>query len=472
MHMKKFAIALLLASAGSAFGSSHSEAPFVKEMPKIDATDFYMFRSYEPGREGFVTIVANYYPLQDPYGGPNYFQLDPDASYQIKIDNNGDAVEDITFSFRLSSTNRDIALNIGGVMVPVPLYNVGMIGPNAADNGPLNIVENYSLNVTRRGQTAPAVNLADGSTSFRKPADNVGTKSIPDYPAYAASHIYSIALPGSDTPARLFVGQRKDPFVVNLGEIFDLANINPLGAPNAEADDLADKNITSFILEVPISYLLNKAGDPIIGGWTSASLPRGRALTTNPTFDRPAAETGTLVQVSRLGMPLVNEVVIGLRDKNKFNASEPRGDAQFLTYVTNPTLPAILGILFPSVTAPCLPRNDLVQVFLTGVPGLNQPAGVTPSEMLRLNTGIAPTPAASQNRLGVIAGDLAGYPNGRRLGDDVVDISLRVVMGKLIANTSCAPSGQLEFTDGAFVDASFFDNSFPYVRNPIPGSPN
>lgn len=472
---RAFQIGVLLAGAVSpcaAMASSHGEAPFVKEAPKIDATDFYMFRSYEPGREGFVTIVANYYPLQDAYGGPNFFSLDPDASYQIKIDNNGDAVEDITFSFKVTNSNRDISLNIGGVMVPVPLYNVGAIGPTAADNGPLNILETYSLTVARSG-AAPALasNVATGQTMFRKPADNVGVKSIPNYPAYAASHVYNVNLPGSPTPGRLFVGQRKDPFVVALGEVFDLVNTNPLGAPNGRTDSLADKNVTSFILEVPISYLLPaKGGNTIIGGWTSASLPRGRTLTTAPTFDRPASEFGTMVQVSRLGMPLVNEVVIGLRDKNLFNASEPRNDGQFLTYVTNPTLPALLNILFPSVTAPCLPRNDLVSVFLTGVPGLNQPAGVVPSEMLRLNTAIAPTPLASQNRLGVLEGDLAGYPNGRRLGDDVVDISLRVVMGKLISSSSCAPSGQLPFTDGAFVDASMFDAAFPYVRSPIPGA--
>ncbi len=476
MNCSKMMCAALAAAAfavPSSFASSHSEAPFIKEIPKVDATDFYMFRSYEPGREGFVTIVANYYPLQDPYGGPNYFSLDPDAVYSINIDNTGDAVEDIVLSFKLTNTNRDISLNIGGVMVPVPLYNVGALGPNAENNGPLNILETYTLQVARnQGQPNFVTNAANGQSIFRKPADNVGTKSIPNYPAYAASHIYNINLPGSATQGRLFVGQRKDPFVVNLGEIFDLVNTNPLGPPNAETDGLADKNITSFILELPISYLLPaKGGNTIIGGWTTASLPRARVLTPAPTFERPASEVGTMIQVSRLGMPLVNEVVIGLRDKNKFNASQPNGDGQFLTYVTNPTLPALLNVLFPSVTAPCLPRNDLVQVFLTGVPGLNQPAGVVASEMLRLNTATPATPVATQNRLGVIGGDVAGFPNGRRPGDDVVDVALRVVMGKLISDAACAPSGQLEFTDGAFVDASMFDAAFPYIRNPIPGSP-
>ncbi|MCC6425243.1 MAG: DUF4331 domain-containing protein [Phycisphaerales bacterium] len=475
------AIALLAGLVASlaplAAASSHSEAPFVKTMPKIDSTDFYMFRSYEPGREGFITLIANYYPLQDPYGGPNYFTLDPDALYQIHIDNNGDSHEDLTLSFRFQNTSRDITLNIGGQNVAIPLVNAGMIGPGAGDNAALNVLETYSMQLVRgdryTGLATSITNSATGAMTFRKPADNIGTKSIPNYPGYASSHIYNINLPGSKQTGRVFVGQRKDPFVVNLGEVFDLVNTNPLGPENAEQDDLADKNVTSLIVELPISYVLGQGGDPVVGAWTSCSLPRTRVLSLNPSFAKPASQSGAWTQVSRLSMPLVNEVVVGLRDKNKFSASAPSGDGQFLTYVTNPTLPALLSILF-GVTPPCLPRNDLVQVFLTGVPGLNQPQNVVGSEMMRLNTGIAPTPAAMQSRLGVLGGDLAGYPNGRRLGDDVVDMSLRVVMGVLYPDAGvpggCAPHGNLPLTDGAFVDASYFDNAFPYVRNPIPGA--
>jgi hypothetical protein len=227
--------------------------------------------------------------------------------------------------------------------------------------------------------------------------------------------------------------------------------------------------VTSFILELPAEWLTN-GDDPVIGAWTTAHLRRNRVLTDTPSFMRTASETGDWVQVSRLAMPLVNELVIGLKDKNKFNASEPSDDGQFLVYVTNPTLPALLNVLF-GVTPPCLPRTDLVTVFLTGVPGLNQPIGVVPSEMLRLNTTTPPQPKGMQNNLGVIAGDTAGFPNGRRPGDDVVDVALRVVMGVLLDGT-CAPSGQLALTDGAFVDDSFFDDRFPYLRMPIPGSPS
>ena len=287
-----------------------------------------------------------------------------------------------------------------------------------------------------------------------------------------------MSIPGCGD-GRVFAGQRKDPFVVNLGETFDLVNIdNPIGARDAESDDLADKNVTSLVLEVPISCL---TGDgPTIGAWTTAWLPRMRQLLDTPTFDRPTNESGDYVQVSRLGMPLVNEVVIGLQDKNLFNASQPPGDGALATYVTNPTLPELLEILFfdAGVRAPNnFPRNDLVAAFVTGLTGLNE---LGFGEMLRLNTAIPPVPAAQQQSLGPLAGDNAGFPNGRRPGDDVVDIELRVAMGVLChafpgafdCGPGDAPSGDLPFTDGAYVDASFFDSQFPYLRTPLPGSPN
>jgi hypothetical protein len=465
------AATLLATLAATSFASSHREAPFIAGNPRVDATDFYMFRSYERGREGYVTLVANYLPLQDPYGGPNYFMLDPNAAYDIRIDNNGDAVEDITFRFRFSSELKSIEVPAGDQSVAVPLINVGPI--SAGSTAALNVIERYTVEVlygdTSTAIPQPITNAVTGEDIFLKPVDNIGTKSVPNYPAYAAAHQYAIDLPGSNLQGRVFVGQRKDPFVVNLGEVFDLVNTDPLGSPRAELDTLADKNCTSLVLEIPISAL-TAGGDPVIGAWTTASLRRARVLTEAPTFDKPAVEQGDWVQVSRLGMPLVNELVIGLKDKNRFNASTPSADGQFATYVTNPTLPVLLNALF-GVTPPCTPRNDLVQVFLTGVPGLNQPNSVVASEMLRLNTAIAPTPASKQSNLGVLAGDNAGFPNGRRPGDDVVDMALRVVMGVLLP-TDCAPHGQLAYTDGAFIDASFVNAQFPYLLDPIPGSPS
>ena len=453
--------------------SSHREAPFITEQPKVDATDFYMFNSYEPGRTGYVTLVANYVPLQAPYGGPNYFSMDPDALYEIHVDNNGDAKEDITFQFRFNNKLKDIALKIGSPgqekQVSVPLMNVGVIA--AGNTGNLNVTESYTVTMVkgnRRAGTGQAVtNTATGANTFMKPVDNIGNKSIPDYAAYAASHMYNVNIPGCGGTSRVFVGQRKDSFVVNLGETFDLVNTNPLGPVDGEKDDLADANVTSMILEVPAVCLTSK--DPVVAGWTTASLRQARLLSPVPSYNRPAIEGGAWTQVSRLGMPLVNEVVIGLKDKNKFNASKPQDDGQFADYVTNPTLPALLEVLF-GVKAPTkFPRSDLVSAFLTGIPGLNQTA-VT-AEMLRLNTSTIITPAASQSNLGVLAGDNAGFPNGRRPGDDVVDIALRVVMGVLLPVTD-APDGQRAYTDGAVVNAGMFDNAFPYLKMPLPGSPN
>ncbi len=473
--------AVLAAITLGAHGSSHREAPFITEQPKVDGTDFYLFRSYEPGREGFVTLIANYLPLQDPYGGPNYFRLDPEALYEIHIDNNGDAREDISFQFKFNNEINDLALMVGPdgqqLRVPVPLSNIGAIGPGVADTGASNVIESYTLNIVRgdrrAGEFQSVTNAVDGAVAFVKPTDNIGNKSIPDYAQYAGNHIYAVTIPGCGQ-GKVFVGQRKDPFAVNLGEVFDLVNTNPLGPMDGEANDLDDKNVTTLALEVPTSCLV--AGDSVIGGWTTASLRQARVLNPLPEFGvkGAAVEGGAWTQVSRLGMPLVNELVIGLRDKDRFNASEPGNDGQFADYVTHPTLPELLEILFANAGAVApnqFPRDDLVQVFLTGVPGLNQPLNVAASEMQRLNTGIEPKTADQQSNLGVLGGDTAGFPNGRRPGDDVVDIALRAVMGALLPE-DVAPVGQLPFTDGALQQASQFDSTFPYLTDPLPGSPN
>jgi hypothetical protein len=468
-------LAGLAASAPQTFASSHREAPFITEQPKVDGTDFYMFRSYEPGREGFVTLIANYLPLQDPYGGPNYFNLDPEARYAIRIDNDGDGVEDVSFVFRTFTFLKGITLPIGGADVGIPLVQAGVVDTF----GTVNRFENYSVALVRGplgptlGGGQPLVNRRTGGTRFGKPIDNIGAKTFPNYDAYARQFIFDAGIPGCGD-GRIFVGQRKDPFVVNLGEVFDLVNLNPVGAPDSQSDDLADANVTSFVLEVPIDCLAG--GGDVIGGWTTAHLPRTRTLVDDPSFDRAEDGSNEFVQVSRLGMPLVNEVVIGLADKNRFNASRPDGDGRFATYVTNPTLPALLELLF-GVGAPTnIPRNDLVAAFVTGIPGLNQ---LGFGEMQRLNVAIPPTPRNQQSNHGVAGGDNAGFPNGRRPGDDVVDVELRVAMGLLCqafpgafgCDPADAPAGLLPLTDGAIVDASFFDDAFPYVRTPLGGSP-
>ena len=498
------AVAPLALCATFAQASSHREAPFITTVPKVDATDFYMFRSYEANRTDYVTLIANYLPLQDPYGGPNYFAMDPNALYEIHIDNTGDAKEDISFQFRfrntLANNGAGISLNVGGKMVGIPLVQAGAVA-NVNDAN-LQLAETFSVAVVRgdrRKGTLQQITATGGATTFAKPVDNIGVKTIPDYAAYAARHIHNVTIPGCSMPAKVFVGQRQDPFAVNLGTIFDLVNapVSVITDPaliGAAPNTLGDKNITTLALEVHKSCLTN--GDDVIGGWTTASLRQARVLDGSPPSGHQTSEKvgGAWVQVSRLGMPLVNEVVIGLKDKDKFNASKPSGDSQFADYVTNPTLPALLEIALgaPGIAPTNFPRTDLVTAFLTGIRGVNQQRVVTPSEMLRLNTAIAPVAFAQQNRLGIVGNilaggaDNAGFPNGRRPKDDVVDVALVAVMGGLcMANgdtdalalgAACRPSavplGATAFKLHDAVDQAVVPllSAFPYLNTPLPGS--
>ena len=460
---------LLLVAAGSALASSHREAPGITSSPKVDGTDFYMFRSYEGiaadgtgGRSDYVTLLANYQPLQAPYGGPNYFQMDSNALYEIHIDNTGSGKEAMTFQFRFKNNLKSIALPIGSASVAIPLIQAGPV--SNLNDANLNVNETYSVSLVRgdrRKGSVSAVTKAGGSPTFEKPVDNIGVKTIADYAGYAAKHIHTVSIPGCPAgkdQGRVFVGQRQEGFAVNLGPVFDLVN-----APAAVLLDPANKdavgqggnhvvqkaNVTTIAMEVH-KDCLTAGSETVIGGWTTASLRQGRLMNPAPASGNTNAEKagGAWVQVSRLGNPLVNELVIGLPDKDKFNASSPSGDGQFLTYVSNPTLPALLSVVLGADVAPKnLPRTDLLTTFLTGITGVNKPATVTASEMLRLNTAIKPVQFADQNRLGVAgevlrvggtsnlaaAKDLAGFPNGRRPKDDVVDIALVATVGGLCA---------------------------------------
>ncbi|OYU37711.1 MAG: hypothetical protein CFE33_19380 [Pseudorhodobacter sp. PARRP1] len=532
-------VGALASAAPSVWASSHREAPGIAGMPRVDATDFYMFRSYEAGRAGYVTLIANYSPLQAPYGGPNYFALDNDAVYEIHIDNDGDAKENLTFQFNFDSAlvegGKGKTYNIGGTTVSGPLRQAGQIG-TAANDPNINETESYTIKMItddrRKGKVSNVTKIGGGGgTTFVKPIDNIGNKTIPNYPDYAKSHVYNVTIPGCAQPGRVFVGQRAEAFAVNLGEVFDLVNLVPLqGASNPAYpqynttspfaggmvqnranDDLIGKaNTTSLALELPISCVTG-TGNGVIGAWTTASLPQAQLRDPSPTYNGTTRQGGALVQVSRLSAPLVNEIVIGLKDKDLFNAARPTQDGALATYVTNPVFPALLDALFRTAVgatsniAPSnFPRNDLVTAFLTGIPGFNQMKTVTGSEMMRLNTGVPATPRANQNVFGVVAEDLAGFPNGRRPGDDVVDIELRVAMGalchdlplgaelgvpgaventpsdnvnlKLCGSTSeasraAAPVGQAAFTDGAPTSAAELLDVFPYLNPPIAGSP-
>ncbi len=529
ISLLKSAVALCITSAimtPHTEASSHREAPNITRYPTLDSTDFYVFNSYETDRAGYVTLIANYIPAQDPQAGPNYFALDPAAVYAIHVDNDGDAVEDLTFQFRFSQSlpgnGQGVKLTIGpdGNQrdVAIPLKNAG--GISAGNNAALNFMESYTLNLIegpQRTGTSQAVTISGGGSTFTKPWDYIGNKtftSAENYQAYADQYEYAISVPGCSTSGKVFVGQRKDPFTVNLGETFDLVNYVPVegdsepGAGDGDGfpggitqdtnnDDLRGKNVTTLALELPKACITGE-GNGVIGAWTTASIPQARIQNPNPTFSKPEVNGGALVQISRLSNPLVNELVIGLPDKDKFSASAPVMDGQFADYVTHPTLPALLNILFLDAVnttlgsdfetlAPTnIPRTDLVAAFLTGFEGVNQLSTVTPSEMLRLNTAIPAVPAATQSPMGVIGNDLAGFPNGRRPGDDVVDIALRVVMGRLCHDIPvagnpvnlgfCAPedanTGSVPFTDGAPLSATDLDQTFPYLKTPLAGSPN
>lgn len=493
----RLGILAMLCAAAPSFASSHREAPFITSSPKVDGTDFYMFRSYEPGRSGFVTFLANYQPFQDPQGGPNFYMFDPNALYEIHIDNDGNGVEDMTFQFKFKNTSKDAALTVGAKAVKIPLINSGTIsGVNPAA---LNVRETFTVDLvrgdrrsgTRTGPNAGALtNAAGGAATFDKPVDNIGDKvfgGTGNYATYAAQHIYNVTVPGCATPAKVFVGQRKEPFYIAVGKIFDLFNLNPLGPEvGGNNNDLEAKNVSTISMEMPISCLTT-ATDPVIGAYTTASVRQSRLVNGSPStgLNQASKEGGAWTQVSRLGMPLVNEVVIGLADKDKFNAAKPKDDGTFIDYVTNPVLPALIQSLFPTAVAPTnFPRTDLVTVFLKGIDGVNQPKNIVASEMLRLNTSTPPIAAAGQLPLGVAGGDNAGFPNGRRPGDDVVDISIRVAMGALCVLTGAtdtlkvgckptdAPAGGLAFTDGVRKTAVNYGTTFPYLTTPISGNFN
>lgn len=488
------------------FASSHREAPFITTRPKVDATDLYMFNSYEPGRAGYVTLIASYQPFENPQGGPNYYTMDPNGLYEILIDNTGSGHEALTFQFRFTTTTSGLAVKAGSKTVPVPLVNIGPL--SATSSAAQNVAETYTVTLVRGdrrvGTAAAVTDASTGSSTFAKPYDNIGAKSISNYAAYAANYVHTVTIPGCNAPGRVFVGQRQDGFVVNLGETFDLVNIKypveelaPSGqnARNLAPNSLAGYNVTSIALEVPASCL-TAGSDPVIGAWTTASLRQAEVLNPLPESAKsagsvgavakptgPSVEGGAWSQVSRLGMPLVNEVIIGLPDKDRFNASAPKNDGQFADYVTNPSLPILLQTLFGSagVVAPNVyPRTDLEAAFLTGIKGLNQPVKPAAAEELRLNTSTAVTPIASQNDLGVLGGDLSGFPNGRRPIDDVVDIELRVAMGVLLSpfdgsasdpDPASDASRQLHYTDGAEPNPANYLPAFPYLNTALAGSP-
>jgi hypothetical protein len=400
----------------TATASSHREAPLIAGAPQYDNTDTYAFVS--PDDPGTTTLVANWIPFEEPAGGPNFYAFATDARYHLKIDNNGDARADIVYRWTFKDHYRT---------KDTFLYNTGPV--TSLDDTDLNFRQTYRLERIANGKQTIVADHVPVAPSY------VGKASMPDYRSLFDAAVTPIA------HGRVWAGQADDPFFLDL-RVFDLLYGGDLS--EVGDDTLAGYGVHSVALQVRTSDL-TRPGKPVIGVWS--------------TTDRRDAN-GRYRQVSRLGMPLVNEVVIPLKDKNAFNASRPEDDAQFLEHVTTPELPALIESIY-GIPAPATPRDDLVQVFLTGVPGLNQPAGVVPSEQLRLNTSIPP--AAHPDRLGVLAGDLAGFPNGRRLGDDVIDIALQVVEGELTGNPN-------DLGDAVHENDAAFGDTFPYLAPPASGS--
>ena len=428
--------------------SSHREAPLISQDPVADNTDVYAFRS--PDRPDTVTLVANWIPFEEPAGGPNFFNFGDDVLYQIHVDNNGDAEPDITYEWRFTTEIQN---------PNTFLYNTGPI--TSLDDPDFNYRQYYDVSVVQGG-----VRSLLGS-HLPVPPNNIGPRSTPNYEAVAGQAVRSL-----DGGIKAFAGQRDDPFYVDLGSAFDLLGLRPLNGAHAiplpaqaGVDGLGGYNVHSVALQVPISSLTSP-GNPIIGVYSQTKRQQSRVLSPTGPGSAPR-NTGAFVNVSRLGMPLVNEVVIPLGQKDRFNASEPRDDAQFLGLVQDPEPARLIPALYPGVGVPPAPRNDLVTIFLTGIPNLNQPANVKPSEMIRLNTAIAPT--GSPNALGVLAGDNAGFPNGRRLVDDVVDIELRALAGATPFTPSFNRVPNNSLGDGVNANDMPFLSSFPYVATPHQG---
>jgi hypothetical protein len=456
--------AALLAVAGprpdAGVASSHREAPGISQDPTADNTDVYAFVS--PDRPDSVTIVANYIPLQEPAGGPNFAKFGDDVLYEVHVDNDGDSAEDVTYQFRFRTQVRNLNTF---------LYNTGPITSLSDDDW--NVRQTYSVTRVAGGE---AQLLGE---NLPTPPVNIGPRSTPGYASLAAAAVAD--LPGG---IKSFAGQRDDPFFVDLGSVFDLAGLRPfnpfhiipLGAA-VGVDGVSGFNTHSIVLQVPTAQLATFA-KPTIGIYASASRQKITILRNDGTRD----SNGPWQQVSRLANPLVNEVVIPLGHKDAWNAAEPEDDSQFVAEYTEPEVTALENLLYPVLDdAPQTGRGDLVAVLLTGVPGLNF-TGSRQADLIRLNTSIPPSgPVGTGNRLGALGGDLAGFPNGRRLEDDVTDIELRAfacgygaVVGPIVesfgfcsGNANRTPNNLLG--DGVDQNELTFLTTFPYVAQPHQG---
>ena len=449
--MRKLSIGAALVAAAIAvplsIGSSHREAPNISLDPTADNTDVYAFTAKDA--PGALTVVANWIPGEVPANGPNFFRFDDRARYYIHIDNTGDGREDVSYRFVFDSK-----VNPDSYLQAFP--GVGSINdPKLYQRQTYDVIrETHERNKTKTKRIAKNLPVAPSYA---------GPKTFPNYDNVAAGAVRNLR-----TGGRVFAGQRDDPFFVDLGAIFDAANLRAgTGNEGQGKDDLSGLSTHAIVLQVPESKVTKNrrgvsgpaAGNAVVGVWSTTE--RKRIEVTNADFDSNRGSRGKWVQVSRLGNPLVNEVVIPAGDKDKFNRTRPHNDAaNYGKYVVEPELAKILNALF-NIGAPETDRTDIVQALLQGLPGLNQQTkNPVPVDTLKLNLGVPP--ADTENRFGVIGGDNAGFPNGRRLGDDVVDIELQVVAGFLKGNK--VPLG-----DGVDRNDKDFLPTFPYLPGPTSG---
>ena len=467
---------LLSSTPTKSLASSHREAPLIVADPLADNTDTYAFRSTEPGRNGFVTLIANWIPFQAPSGGPHFYKFDDTVLYEIYIDNTGDGVEDITYQFRFQTTFKNPDSILGMAAPNQALAGTGGIEPliTSLDDPDYNEPQTYT--VTRidphTGKRGAVI-----ATGLVTPPNNIGERTTPNYEtALAQPAVYPLPDGG-----RVFAGQRDEGFYIDVGGVFDTLKLRSIGTTGG-VDSTAGFNVNTIAVEVPIQELTRSgsvptsptAADAVIGVWSTSSRQKISVLRSGDNEDE-SLTVGPFRQVSRLGSPLVNELIVPLKLKDRFNASTPEGDSQFAQFVTNPQLAQLLGAVF-GITVPPAPRNDLVAIFATGIP-VNSVTGPNfttflsdgrPHEMLRLNVAIPPS--ASPSRLGLLGGDVAGFPNGRRVFDDVVDISLRAVAGgtPFTPATNVAPNNTLG--DGVANNDVSFLTRFPYLGTPQSGN--
>jgi hypothetical protein len=460
------AVAALLAAAIAVplgFGSSHREAPNIALDPAADNTDVYAFTADD--RPKALTIAADWIPGQVPANGPNFFRFDDRARYYVNIDNTGDGVADIRYLFTFDTDLRN----------PNSFLYAGP-GTQDFDDPGLNVIQRYDLvrETLRKGKVKHSELIAH---DLPVAPPKIGPKTFPNYHNFVDEAINKL---GDGT--RVFVGERDDPFFVDLGATFDAINLRKgTGNEGQGKDDLSGYWTSATVLQIPERRVTKdgtsvsgpNADNAVVGVWSSTE--RRRLEVTNADFDQAAAKAGNgrgpkpgrgpkkFVQVSRLGNPLINEVVIPLGQKDRFNRTTPDGDAaNYGRFVQKPELAAILNALF-GIGAPEDNRDDIVQALLQGIPNLNQHSGPdagTPVDTLKINLGVPPSDTPS--RFGVIGGDNAGFPNGRRLADDVVDIELQVVAGFLVGN-------QVPLGDGVDRNDKRFLSKFPYLAGPTSG---